>query len=357
LGICTYDEINNIKTSIKNNMKNTNKRKAINTTIPKKGTSNVKNIVLVGAGLTATGIVGYFGFQYFKKLKEQEMLDAKKKAPISTFTPPANDTPNYPTEPTYTPPKEPIYYPSDTNKTNSNSSNSTSNNTYSAPKPKAEFPLKRGGKSANIKALQFALIATYGKSILPKYGADGDFGKELAVALKKLNYPSAISESLFHVITGGKVTDTSLAQQFYSALNKYDYSTTMSLLAQLKNKTDYTAVSNEFRNFRLHGGVRQTLVNGTLNTFSDATQKQNIRIEFIRMGLKYNGKKWSLDGIGGTKIITTEPTQIWLDGYSSIQVPSNMILGIAHAEKLDFTLFENDNKFFLVKTNAIRKIN
>lgn len=333
-------------------MKNTYKRKA-NALNSKKGTSNVKNIVLVGAGLTATGIVGYFGYQYYKKLKEQEAIDAKKRTPISTFTPPANDTPSYPSEPTYTPPKEPVYYPSN-NSTSSQSSKPKA--TYTAPKPKAEFPLKRGAKSANVKALQFALIATYGKTILPKYGADGDFGKELATALKKLNYPSAISESLFHVITGGKVTDTSLAQQFYSALNKYDYSATMALLAQLKNKTDYTAVSNEFKNFRLHGGVRQTLVNGTLNTFSDATQKQNIRIEFIRMGLKYNGKKWSLDGIGGTKIITTEPTQIWLDGYSSVQVPSNMILGIAHAEKLDFTLFENDNKFFLVKTNAIKKV-
>jgi hypothetical protein len=350
-------------------MKNTIKQKTAtpktSTSTSGKGNNQVKKMVLVGAGLTATGIVGYFGFQYFKKLKEQEAEEAKKKVGVSTFTPPTTNTPSYQPQPTYTPPKthsEPdtIYQSTYTPPKNHDTSYNATN--YTTPKPKSDFPLKRGSKGTLVKALQFALIATYGKSILPRYGADGDFGKELATALKKLHHPSSISESLFHVITGGNASQTSIAQQFYSALNKYDYSTTISLLGQLKNKTDYTAISEEFKKFRLHGGVRQTLVNATLNTFSDATQKQNIRIEFIRMGLKYNGKKWSLNGLGetgqtgGKKIITIEPTQVWLDGYSSVQVPQNMILGIAHAEKLDFTLFENDNKFFLVKTSTIRQL-
>jgi hypothetical protein len=33
-----------------------------------------------------------------------------------------------------------------------------------------------------------SLIAKYGKSILPKYGADGDFGTEAANALKKQDF-------------------------------------------------------------------------------------------------------------------------------------------------------------------------
>lgn len=325
-------------------MKSTPKRKSAST--PKKESNAMKNIMLVGAGLTATGIVGYFGYRYYKKLKEEQDQQTKKNSPVSTFTPPSTDT-----VPQYTPPpdtnntyKSPTYHaPKDTN-------------TYTPPKPKSDFPLKRGSKGAKVKNLQLALIATYGKSILPNYGADGDFGKELANGLKKLKYPPTVTESLYNVITNGNGSQTSLAKQLYATLNKYDYKGTMALLNQIVDKADYTAISNEFKTFRLHGGVRQTLVTATLNSFSDNTQKQNIRLEFIRMGLKYNGKKWSLDGIGGAKIITTVPTQIWLDGYSSMQVPQNMILGIAHAEKLDFTLFENDNRFFLVKTNTIKKI-
>jgi len=315
-----------------------------------KGNNDMKKVVLVGVGLTATGIAGYFGYQYFKKQKEEQ---AKKQQPVTTFSPPNIDTPSTYSNPVYTEPtkKETVDIP----KTYSNNASSYSN-AYTPPKPKSTFPLKRGSKGEKVKQLQEAIISTYGANLLPRYGADGDFGKELANALKKLNYSSVVSESLFNVITGGKATQNSLALQLNIALNKSDYSSTMSLLKKLNNKGEYSEVSDEFKKYRLHGGVRQTLVNGTLNTFVDKTQKQHIRLEFIRIGLKYNGNKWSLDGIGMDKIITTEPTQIWLDGYSSVQVPVNMILGIPIAEKLDFTLFKNEGRHFLVRTNTIRKL-
>ena len=337
------------------------KRKSKTSSSQRKGGINMKDVMLVGAGITATGIVGYFGYQYYKKLKEEQEQQAKKTLPVSTFTPPITDTPIYQPNPSNS---ETSYTKNENNhsskeKTYTDYSNSNTKNetpTWTAPKPKSEFPLKRGSKGVKVKNLQLALIATYGKSILPNYGADGDFGKELANGLKKLKYPATVSESLYNVITGGNASQTSLAKQLYTTLNKYDYKGTMALLKQIIDKADYSSVSNEFKTFRLHGGVRQTLVNATLNSFSDATQKQNIRLEFIRMGLKYNGNKWSLDGIGGVKIITTVPTQIWLDGYSSMQVPQNMILGMAHAEKLDFTLFENENRFFLVRTKDVKRI-
>lgn len=164
-------------------MKSTSKRKSKSPTTQKKE-SNMKNIVLVGAGLTATGIVGYFGYQYLKKMKEEQEQQAKRTLPVSAFTPPSTDT-----TPKYTPPpdtnttyKPPTYHaPKDTN-------------TYTPPKPKSDFPLKKGSKGVKVKNLQLALIATYGKSILPNYGADGDFGKELANGLKKLKYPATVSE-------------------------------------------------------------------------------------------------------------------------------------------------------------------
>lgn len=59
------------------------------------------------------------------------------------------------------------------------------------------------------------------------------------------------------MITAGNASQASLAKKLYATLNKYDYTGTMALLKQLIDKADYTAVSNEFKTFRLHGGVRQ----------------------------------------------------------------------------------------------------
>lgn len=48
-----------------------------------------------------------------------------------------------------------------------------------------EFPLKRGSKGARVRALQ-VYILNKDKNALPKFGADGDFGKETEDALIKL---------------------------------------------------------------------------------------------------------------------------------------------------------------------------
>ena len=56
--------------------------------------------------------------------------------------------------------------------------------TKSAPTSNSTYPLKEGSKGALVKQMQTALIKKYGKGILPKYGADGWFGKETTAALK-----------------------------------------------------------------------------------------------------------------------------------------------------------------------------
>jgi hypothetical protein len=47
------------------------------------------------------------------------------------------------------------------------------------------FPIKKGQKGANVKKLQLLLLQ-YDKNILPKYGADKDFGTETENALIKI---------------------------------------------------------------------------------------------------------------------------------------------------------------------------
>lgn len=341
-------------------MNKTSNKKVTKTDKDKK----LKQILLVGVGLTATGVAGYFGWQYYKKSKEN---GAKKQ---TTFSPPADPIPEYKpsnnSSPSYDPP------PSNTSNGGSKTKNTTYNpdpikevidnasNVYnSIPKSKSEFPLKKGSKGDKVRQLQQALIAQHGASILPKYGADGQFGTEMANALKKLKYPAKITESLFNVITSSKGANTnSLAKQLVSALSNHDFPKTINLLQQIGSVSEYTNVSNEFKTMRVNGGVRQTLVNGALNAFLDAKQKQTIRMEFLRMGLKFDGSKWTLSGFDGfdtQQIITIRPTQVWIDGFNCKVVPSRMVLGKPIAQRLDYTLFENNGQHFLVKSKDISK--
>ncbi|NOT90516.1 peptidoglycan-binding domain-containing protein [Ferruginibacter sp.] len=151
-----------------------------------------KKIVLTTLAVGAAGILGYFGWQYYKKKKNEDKEDIPdasfKKKTAQPDLPAYIDTPTY--KPVYKPvskPKtkpQPVYnYPG-----------------ADTPVSKDGFPLKRGSKGEKVKALQEVLIAKHGKQILPRYGADGDFGPEMSAALKKLKMPTAIDESTLQCI-------------------------------------------------------------------------------------------------------------------------------------------------------------
>lgn len=285
--------------------------------------SKKKKLLLIGLGVAATGILGYFGWEYYQKRK-------RKKEEEQDDTP--SDFPQLP-------PQKSTFAP-----------------TF-LPQPKTrtdEFPLKKGSKGPKVKILQDALIAKHGKSILPKYGADGDFGSEMTAALKKLNLSETIDESTYNVLTqSGSIDLADLGKSLYKdAVNK-NFSGAVSSLKKMRSKEDYTAVSEEFKKYFLRG-VRQTLVNGLLGSFSDESQKQQIRLEFTRMGLKYDGSKWSLSGLDGFTLITTVPTVVWRTPQEGAKVPAKMILGTELEARGDYTLFENNGKKFIVKTSTIK---
>ena len=294
------------------------------TTETKKGSG--KNWLLLGISVAATGALSYFGFQYWKKHKQttdpssNTIPDTKEEQQPSAYTPP---------------PK-------------------TETHTIS----KDAFPLSKGSKGENVKAFQEALIAKYGKTILPKYGADGGFGSEMIKALQKLGLPSSITQTTFNVLVKGSSPDhMSVAQDLYAAATSKNFTKAMSLLKTLRNTDDYKTVSDTFVNYRI-GGVRQTLVNGMLNSFSDAKQKDAIRLAFSNMGLKYDGNKWSLSGLDDEKlIITIQDTQIWKHPRASVKVPRNMVLGKAITTRGAYTLFKNAHQYFLVQTQHIKHHN
>jgi hypothetical protein len=309
-----------------------------------------KKIVIASVAVGAAGILGYFGWQYFKKKREANQggdLDmilqnagAGAGGGYTTATPP------------YVPPKSiPTPKPATTIY--------TGGSTYTPPASSATpgFPLKKGSKGENVRLLQQVLIAKYGKSILPKYGADGDFGSETVAALKKAGLPDSINESTFNVLTQGNKPDNStLGKDLYTAAVAKNYSKILSLLKQMQSVEDYTKANEVFKQYRL-GSVRQTIVNGLLSTFTSTAQKEAIRLEFLRVGLQYDGSKWSLSGFDGRPIVTHEATTVWVNASEGVKVPARVVLGNEVSKRLDYTLFENNGKYFLVYTKSVQYLN
>lgn len=288
-------------------------------------------VTIIAAG--ALGTLAYFAYKHFKKKKNAANNDVD--AVIKQLNNPARKDTAVIDQP----------LPVIKKKTSSRSSSGND-----------DFPLKKGSKGDKVKQLQQALIAKYGAAVLPKYGADGDFGGETAGALKKNNLPQTIDESTFNVLVDGQQEGADLnglGKRLYEAADSKNLSQIISLLKSIKNKEQYQQVSTEFSNYRLRG-VHQTLVNGLLGTFKVESQKQQIRLEFLRMGLQYNGNKWSLSGFDGKTIVTVEGADVWVTPTQSVQVPPRMVLGNEVAQRLDYTLFENNDKYFLVKSKSVK---
>jgi len=294
--------------------------------------STEKKIILVSFGLLVAGAATFFGYEHWKKKKEEKAAaadDGSDNTSDVNFTPPHKNSFSIP------------------------------NNTLAA---NDDFPLKKGSKGAKVKQLQQFLIAKLGAGSLGKSGADGDFGSKTEAGLIKAGYPASIDESTFNVMVQGDSSSSNggsgfdadgTATELYNAVIKKDFSATITSLQKLNSTEDYSSVSTSFKNNYRINGVHQTLVNGILSSFSDPKQKQTIRLQFIRMGLKYDGKKWSLSGIDSQDIITTQETIVWEHPRKGIKVPANMVLGQEVTQRGEHTLFENNGKYFLVETKTI----
>ena len=294
-----------------------------------------KKIIVTTLAVGATGILGYFGWQYFKKKRQAKSSDinslvSKINEPIVT-----ERVQTITAKPKAAAKK--TAYPSifvDRNE---------------------DFPLRKGSKGEMVKKLQEALITKHGAKTLSKYGADGDFGSETVAALTKLGFPTTITESTFNVIVQGipSASPAAVGKELYRAAIAKDLNTTVTQLKKLKNVEDYTTANEQFKQNRING-VRQTIVNGLLNTFKADSQKQKIKFEFLRIGLQFDGNKRSLSGIDGLPIVTTVPTTVWVNARQSVKVPERMVLGNEVSKRLDYTLFENKGKYFLVGSKYVK---
>lgn len=301
-----------------------------------------KKRLLIGLGLLATGVLSFFGYQYWKSNKKKRETpesspDFKTDKPKTQSKPKAKPTQGKGKKPSV---KKPESKPT------------ASTNTRQETFPDY-FPLKKGSQGERVKQLQQALINKYGNSVLPK-GVTGIYDTDLQNALLKLKFPQSIDETTFNVLVQKKTVDASLlAKGLYAAIRAKSFTASIKILKLIKTTAEYTAVNKVFSTYFLNG-VRQTLVNAMLSTFKTDAQKQEIRLVFAAMGLKYDGKKWSLGGLDGApQIITLQTTKVWKDPQTWVEVPKNMVLGREIAKRKEHTLFENDKQYFLVKSTDI----
>ena len=234
----------------------------------------------LGFGTLVLGTLTFFGIKHFKKPKDEN-----------------NDTTNQTTS------------DMDTKKSIQNHPSHKSNSNLPPASHPVSFPMRIGSKGDQVRLLQQSLIRTYGASLLAKHGADGQFGSELDSALRSKGYGVPLQESDFFKITGAKkeqvqevqktpasllaFNPAAIARGIYFSLIAKNFNSAFILLKSIKNKTNYSLVNEQFKNYKI-GGVSQSLVNGLLKTFTASSQKTKIQDTLKSIGLKYDGKKWTI---------------------------------------------------------------
>lgn len=237
------------------------------------------------------------------------------------------------------------------------------------------YPLKKGSKGALVKQLQQILIQKYGASILPKYGADGDFGSELEAALKSKGYSVVVDLAEFTKIVNGAIANPKPATQttkpttstvpfnaeeiatalWANATNK-QIDLAISNLRRIKNVSEYSLVSEKLKNLRING-TRYNLLNAMLNVFTGTVDKVRIELEFKRMGLKQNTstKVWSLSGIAQRQNLMTNSSCFIRNSKGiRIEVPAFAFLGEEVSSSGGQTSFRTiDNEILYVQSKNV----
>lgn len=303
-----------------------------------------------GLGLLALGVFTIFGIDYFAKNKNKSKT---KDAPPDIKTEPDKKVikkQNSVTKKTMPVKKKGV------EKTKFKTEGTKKENRFK----EATFPLQLGDRGKLVKTLQVELLKKFGDELLPIDKDNGIYGEELDRILRSLKVPTVngkivLTEALYkRIISPEPEHYKRLAELLINYIESPYFNGVMSILKEITNVAYYKTVSTHFLNYRSRG-VKQTIVTALLSTFQEKSQQQKIRAEFLRIGLKYDGQKWSLYGLEGTQlIITTQATTVWKDAKTSVPVPVNMVLGKEITRRGDYTLFENDKLHFLVESKSIK---
>lgn len=162
-----------------------------------------------------------------------------------------------------------------------------------------QFPLKIGSTGQRVVKLQQAL-----DKLGYKIGVTGIMNLDTVQKLNIMAYPAQINENHYNEIltkAGISLLDIvfnpkEIALELHQALTNQNVVLTMNTLRKIKDVQSYEATKNEFIKKPVYSGASgryistTSLVNGVLEVAfkQDESAKEQLRKEFIRMGLKWN---------------------------------------------------------------------
>lgn len=290
--------------------------------------AKTKNI-LIGLTVVAVGTGSYLLYRSLK-LKSNESSDIDNV--VNSYSPPSS----------YSPPKTP-------------KGTGTSSSL---------FPLKNKSKGVLVSDLQKALIKKYGKDILPKYGADGYFGKELETALVRKGYSVPVTKETFDKIVKNQSSSSTdrekakdIAQLLHEGISKQSIEKALQGLYKIKNVLSYAKVNEAFKQTRIDG-IRMTIPTALADTFPKEAERKKYRAQLYRIGLKYRNDKWALAGLvsrARAMLMTNKRTKIYEASGQFHWVPINTLLGQFRSSKNGLHEFiSKDGKSHFVQSSAIR---
>ena len=226
------------------------------------------------------------------------------------------------------------------------------------------FPLKKGSRGARVRQLQQTLASILGASVFQQFSPiDGIFGTGTQNALRQAGYGTSVDEVLFNQIVNNQPTivfnPQDLAQKLYNFANAKDSNGVMSILRQIQDTTQYSAVNQSYKNI---GFISKTIVTHLLDQafVNDSLTKERIKAEFLRMGLKLDASsgRWSLSGFAGFRdIITITDTYVIDRNKNRIPVRRNTILGDEQQVSNGMTMFKAiDNSMALVPSDHVKYV-
>lgn len=246
------------------------------------------------------------------------------------------------------------------------------------------FPLKQGSKGSRVRLLQQALARLIGQDAWTKLnganaiakngGYDGIFGPATEGAVRQAGYSVPVDEAAYNTITGGsssaavtpagsKFDAGQVALSLHSQAHSQNLASVISTLQQIRNTTDYVAVNTEYKKVtkQLDLGfppVSKTIVNDLLTLFTDSADKDKLKTEFLRIGLKLDstGTRWSLSGLPLTgTIVTLVKTFVKDAAGHTVLVNANVILGEPLQSSNGYTWFRSiDNTVAAVPSSDIK---
>lgn len=308
--------------------------------------------LLWGLGTVAVVTGGYFLFKHLQDKKDEKIVDDFKDLVEEETAPPTS-----------------------TGSDSHSSASSVRKPSGSKPIIYNQFPLKYGSKGTLVRDIQTVLNKRYKAGI----DVDGDWKGQTETALKKFNLPTSFdSQGYAKFISGstsvkkdsdksskGKsneyVSSKTIAKKLHDSISKDNVIQAIAALKLIKNKTKYNSVNDEFKKTKYmtfsDGYVSRTIVNAVLDKFGSAEYKKKLNAEFYRIGLKYDGSKWSLSGLiaGTNQLITIQPAQVWDSKGHRMSVPRSTILGTFIQAKNGITEFETlDGRILYTNTIQIK---